>query len=202
MTRRAMAATLRRYRAEWQAALARRDYATTRTILDAAVSAVSKEASAELDTETRALHELLALDRRLEDVANRAVPARLPTVSYAFATAATRRFRRPWDRAMEGADHVGALKVLRQAIGALSRQMAKQARSQNVLIARLRRLQRTPLEFSPVPARCALCGGTTQPGIDSGRLFVCTECIHQAHDILADSSRPQGRRGINRPAGK
>jgi hypothetical protein len=60
-----MAATLRRYRAEWQAALARRDYAATRTILAAAVSAVSKEASADLDTETRALHELLALDRRL-----------------------------------------------------------------------------------------------------------------------------------------
>ena len=99
---------------------------------------------------------------------------------------------------MEGADHVGALKVLRQAIGALSRQMAKQARSQNVLIARLRRLQRTPLEFTPVPARCALCGCTTQPGIDSGRLFVCTQCIQQAHSILEDVSAPQGVRVSNR----
>src|SRR6267142_4422240 len=150
MTRRAMAATLRRYRAEWQAALARRDDARTRTILDAAVRAVSQESSAALDTETRALHELLALDRRLEDVTSRAVPARLPPAHYAFATVATRRFRRSWDRAMEGADHVGALKVLRRAIEALSRQMAKQARAQNVLMARLRRLQRTPLEFSPV----------------------------------------------------
>jgi hypothetical protein len=194
MTRRAIAATLRRYRAEWQAALARRDYATTRTILDAAVSAVSKEASAELDTETRALHELLALDRRLEDVANGSVPARLPPATHAFATATTRRFRRPWDRALDAADHVGALKVLRRAIDALSRQMAKQARAQHTLIARLRRLQRTPLEFSPVPARCALCGGTTQPGIDSGRLFVCRECIQQAHGILEDVSRPEGAR--------
>lgn len=194
MTRRAMAATLRRYRSEWQAALARRDYAATRTILDAAVSAVSKEASADLDTETRALHELLALDRRLEDVASRAVPPRLPPTSHAFATATTRRFRQPWDRAVDGADYVGAHKVLRRAIDALSRQMAKQARSQNVLIARLRRLQRTPLELSPVPARCALCGGTTQPGIDSGRLFVCTECIQQAHDILEDGRRPEGAR--------
>jgi hypothetical protein len=193
-----MAATLRRYRAEWQAALARRDYATTRTILDAAVSAVSKEASAELDTETRALHELLALDRRLEDVANQAVPARLPTANHAFATVATRRFRQPWDRAIGAADHAGALKVLRRALEALSRQMAKQARSQNVLIARLRRLQRTPLEFSPIPARCALCGGTTQPGIDSGRLFVCTECIQQAHSILGDVGAPQGGRANNR----
>jgi hypothetical protein len=202
MTRRAMAATLRRYRAEWQEALARRDYAATRTILDAAVSAVSKEASADLDTETRALHELLALDRRLEDVANRAVPPRLPPASHAFATATTRRFRRPWDRALDGADHVGARKVLRRAIDALSRQMAKQARSQHALVARLRRLQRTPLEFSPVPARCALCGGTTQPGIDSGRLFVCTECIRQAHAILADGGRLQGRKASNRPAVK
>jgi hypothetical protein len=197
-----MAATLRRYRSEWQAALARRDYAATRTILDAAVSAVSKEASADLDTETRALHELLALDRRLEDVANRAVPPRLPPASHAFATATTRRFRQPWNRAMDGADHVGARRVLRRAIDALSRQMAKQARAQHTLIARLRRLQRTPLEFSPVPARCALCGGTTQPGVDSGRLFVCAECIQQAHNILADVSRPQGRRVGNGPAAK
>jgi len=194
MTRRAMAATLRRYRSEWQAALARRDYAATRTILDAAVSAVSREASADLDTETRALHELLALDRRLEDVANRAVPPRLPPASHAFATATTRRFRQPWDRAVDGADYAGAHKVLRRAIDALSRQMAKRARSQHALVARLRRLQRTPLEFSPVPARCALCGGTTQPGIDSGRLFVCTECIQQAHDILEDRRRPEGAR--------
>jgi hypothetical protein len=192
VTRRATAATLRRYRAEWQAALARRDYATTRTILGAAVAAVSKEASADLDTETRALHELLALDRRLEDVADSVVPPRLPSVSHAFETVATRRFRRPWEQALEGADYNGALKVLRRAIGALSRRMAKQARSQQVLIARLRRLQRTPLEFSFVPARCAFCGGTTQPGIDSGRLFVCTECIHQAYSILGDVGRPQG----------
>ena len=198
MTRRAIAATLRRYRAEWQAALARRDYATTRTILNAAASAVSKEASAALEAETRALHELLALDRRLEDIAKRAVPARLPTASHAFATSATRRFRGPWDRAMEAALHVSALKVVRRAIEALSREMAKQARSQQVLIARLRRLQRTPLEFSPVPARCALCGGTTQPGIDSGRLFVCTECVQQAHNILADVSRHEGARLRNR----
>jgi hypothetical protein len=95
---------------------------------------------------------------------------------------------------VDGADYVGAHKVLRRAIDALSRQMAKQARSQNVLIARLRRLQRTPLELSPVPARCALCGGTTQPGIDSGRLFVCTECIQQAHAILEDGRRPEGAR--------
>jgi hypothetical protein len=202
MTRRAIAATLRRYRAEWQAALARRDYATTRTILDAAVSAVSKEASAELDTETRALHELLALDRRLEDMASRAVTARLPTANYAFETAATRRFRQPWDRAIGAADQDGAHKVLRRAIEAISRQVARQARSQNALIARLRRLQRTPLEFSSVPARCALCGGTTEPGIDSGRLFVCTECIQQAYSILAEVGRPQGRRVSTRPTGK
>jgi hypothetical protein len=190
-----MAATLRRYRAEWQAALARRDYATTRAILGAAVSAVAKEASAGLEAETRALHELLALDRRLEDVADRERPARLPLARHAFAIPETKRFRRPWDQAIEGADYVGASKVLRRAIATLSRQMARQARSQQVLIARLKRLQRTPLEFSPVPARCALCGGATQPGIDSGRLFICTECIHQAHGILGDIDRRQGGRG-------
>jgi hypothetical protein len=193
MTRRAIAATLRRYRAEWQAALARRDYATTRTILDAAVSAVSKEASADLDAETRALHELLALERRLEEVATRAVPAKLPPVTDAFKTATTRRFRGPWSRAMDAADHMAALKVIRQAIGALSRHMASQARAQHTLIARLRRLQRTPLEYSPTPARCALCGGTTRPGIDSGRLFVCTECVRQAHDIVADVVKAGGK---------
>src|SRR4029079_12229610 len=107
-------------------------------------------------------------------------------VSHAFETVATRRFRRPWEQALEGADYVGALKVLRRAIGALSRQMARRARSQQLLIARLRRLRRAPLECSFVPARCAFCGGTTRPGIDSGRLFVCTECIHQAYSILGD----------------
>jgi len=201
MTRRAIAATLRRYRAEWQAALARRDYATTRTILDAAVSAVSKEASADLDAETRALHELLALERRLEDVASRVIPAKLPPANDAFKTASTKRFRGPWDRALNAGDHAAALKVIRQAIGALSRHMAKQARAQHMLVARLRRLQRTPLEFSPTPARCALCGGTTRPGIDSGRLFVCTECVRQAHDILADVVKPGGKVG-KRPAVK
>jgi hypothetical protein len=193
MTRRAIAATLRRYRAEWQAALARRDYAKTRAILDAAVSAVAKEASADLDAETRALHELLALERRLEDVASRAIPAKLPAATDAFKTATTRRFRGPWDRSLKAADPAAALKVVRQAIGALSRHMAKQARAQQMLIARLRRLQRTPLEYSPTPARCALCGGTTRPGIDTGRLFVCTECVRQAHDILADIAKAGGR---------
>lgn len=195
MTRRAMAATLRRYRAEWRAALARRDYATTRTILDAAVYAVSKEASADLDGETRALHELLALERRLEDVASRAIPAKLPPANDAFKTATTRRFRAPWDRAMNAAKHAAALKVIRQAIGALSRHMAREARAQHMLIARLRRLQRTPLEYSPTPSRCALCGGTTRPGIDSGRLFVCTECVRQAHDIVADVVKAGGKVG-------
>jgi len=185
----------------WHAALARRDYATTRTILDAAVSAVSKEASADLDAETRALHELLALERRLEDVASRVIPARLPPANDAFKTASTKRFRGPWDRALNAGDHAAALKVIRQAIGALSRHMAKQARAQHMLVARLRRLQRTPLEFSPTPARCALCGGTTRPGIDSGRLFVCTECVRQAHDILADVVKPGGKVG-KRPAVK
>jgi hypothetical protein len=195
MTRHEMAATLRRYRAEWQAALARRDYATTRAFLGAAVCAVANEASTQLEAETRALHELLALDRRLEDVVDREQPARLPLASHAFAITETKRFRRPWDQAIDGADYVGASKVLRRAIAALSSRMARQARSQQVLIARLKRLQRTPLEFSPVPARCALCGGTTQPGIDSGRLFICTECIHQAHGILGDIDRREGGRG-------
>jgi hypothetical protein len=193
-----MAAILRRYRAEWRAALARRDYATTRTILGAAVSAVSQEASAALDTETRALHELLALDRRLQDVADGHVPPRLPPVRHAFAIPSTKRFRQPWDRALVAADHVGASKVLRRAIAILSRQMAKQARSQQALIGRLRRLQRAPLEFSPVPARCAFCGGVDQPGVDSGRLFICTECVQQAHGILGEVGKRRGRRDVPR----
>ena len=162
--------------------------------MGAALAAVSKEAGAELDTETRALHELLAFDRRLEDVAAREVPPRLPPASHAFATPATRRFRRPWDRAVEGADYVGASRILRRAIATLSRQMAKQARSQQLLIERLRRRLRTPLEFSPDPARCAFCGGTNQPGIDSGTLFICTECVHQAYGIVGEVSRRQGGR--------
>jgi hypothetical protein len=95
-------------------------------------------------------------------------------------------------------DHLAALKVIRQAIGALSRHMAKQARAQHMLIARLRRLQRTPLEYSPTPARCALCGGTTRAGIDSGRLFVCIECVRQAHDIVADVAKPGGKSASGR----
>jgi hypothetical protein len=102
------------------------------------VSAVSKEASADLDAETRALHELLALERRLEEVATRAIRRSCRLVTDAFKTATTRRFRGPWSRAMDAADHMAALKVIRQAIGALSRHMASQARAQHTLIARLR----------------------------------------------------------------
>jgi len=195
VTRRAMAATLRRYRAEWQAALARRDYAATRAILGAALSAVSKEASADLDVETRALNQLLALDRRLQDIVDGEAPLRFPPVSQAFAAPSTRRFRQPWERAIDCEDHAVAATVVRRAIAAISRQMAKRARSQQVLIDRLRRLQRTPLQFSPGAARCAFCGGTQQAGIDSGRLFMCTECIQQAYDILADTRRHNGARG-------
>jgi hypothetical protein len=180
VTRPAIAATLRRYRAEWQAALARRDYATTRTILGAALSAVSEEASANLNAETRALNELLALGRRVQDIADGEAPVRFPPSRQAFATPSTRRFRRLWDRAIEGKNHVVASKVLQRAIAALSGQIATRARSQQVLIDRLRRLQRTPLQFSLAPARCAFCGGAQQPGVDSGGLFICMECIQSS----------------------
>jgi hypothetical protein len=193
MTRRARAAALRRYRAEWRAALARRDYATTRTVLGAALSAVSKEASADLDTETRGLNDLLALERRLQDISDGEAPVRFPPARRAFETPSTRPFRQPWDLAIDTADYRGASRLLRRAIAALSRQMAKRARSQALLIDRLRRLQRTPLQFRALPERCALCGGTKQPGVDSGRLFICIECIEQAYDILADSHRRSER---------
>ena len=192
MTRRATAATLRRYRAQWRAALARRDYATTRSIISTALDTVSKAASAKLDTDVRALHGLLALERRLQDIADGEVPARLPAAGHAFAVPSTKRFHGPWGRAVEAADYVAASKVLRTAIAAISRRMASRARSQQALINQLRRLQRAPLEFSAVPARCALCGGTDHPGIDSGTLFICAECIQKAAEILAETAGPQG----------
>src|SRR5437867_5649576 len=199
VTRRSMAATLRRYRAEWQSALARRDYASTRTILGAALSAVSGEASAELDTETRALHRLLALDRRVQDIADGGAPARVPPIGQAFAIPSTKRFRGSWDRAVEEADYVGASKVLRQAISALSRRVVQRTRAQQAVISRLRTLQRTPLEFSPAPARCAFCGGTNHPGVDSGRLFICAECIEKACEILAETAGRRNARASARP---
>jgi hypothetical protein len=193
VTRRATAATLRRYRAEWQAALARRDYARTRAILGTALDAVSKEASAELETEVRALHGLLALERRLLDIADGEVPARLPRAVHAFAVPSTKRFRGPWDLAVERADYLTASKVLREAIAAISRRMASQIRSQQALISQLRKLQRAPLKFSE-PARCALCGGADHPGIDSGTLFICAECIEKATEILAETAAPHDAR--------
>jgi hypothetical protein len=195
VTRRAVAATLRRYHAEWQAALARRDYARTRTILGDALTAVSTQANAQLDSETRALHELLALDRRLQGIADGEAPARLPLVKHAFAIAPTRRFRGPWERAIDAADYVGASRVLRRCLAILSRRMAEQTRTQQLLIARLKRLQRTPLRFSHEPARCALCGGDRLPGVDSGRLFVCRECVQKASEILADAGRDRNPSG-------
>ena len=193
MTRRTTAATLRRYRAEWQAALARRDYAATRAILGTALDVVSKEASAKLETEVRALHDLLALERRLQAIAD-GVRARFPAPGPAFAVPSTKRFRGPWGRAIEGADYVAASKVLRGAIAAISRRMASQSRSQQALITQLRRLQRAPLKFSAVPARCALCGGADHPGIDSGTLFICAECIQKASEILAETAGPHDTR--------
>jgi hypothetical protein len=190
-----MAEALRRYRAEWKAALARRDYTKTRAILRTALSAVSKDAGSELDIDTRALHELLALERRLQSITDGEAPARIPPARHAFGLPSTRRFRGPWDRAIGEANHAVASKVLRRAIAALSRRMARRTRAQQTLINRLRRLQRTPLEFSPVPARCAFCGGTDDPGIDSGRLFVCTDCIQQAYEILAEAGGRQGAKG-------
>jgi hypothetical protein len=194
VTRRATAATLRRYRAEWQAALARRDYAATRTILGAALDAVSKEASASIESEVRALHALLALERRLQDIADGQVRARLPPDDHAFAVPSTRSFRGPWVRAIEGADYVAASKVVRGAIAAISRRMASHARSQQALINQLRRLQRAPLRFSSAPARCALCGGADHPGIDSGTLFICADCIQKAAEILAERGPLHGAR--------
>ena len=184
-----MASTLRQYHAEWQAALARRDYARTRAILGEAMAAVSAQSSARLEVETRALHELLALERRLQVVADGDAPARLPAVTHAFAAASTRRFRGPWERALAAADHAGAARVLRRGLAVLSRRMADETRSQQALIARLQRLQRTPLKLHPAPARCALCGGDREPGVDSGRLFVCAECVRNAAEILAAAGR-------------
>jgi hypothetical protein len=189
-----MAVTLRRYRAEWRAALARRDYQATRAILGAAVSAVSREAAGSLDTETRALHELLALERRLQAIADGDAPLRLPAAGHAFGVPSTARLRRPWDQAVQGDNRAVAFKVLRQAIAALSRRMAQRARAQQALIARLQRLQRAPLQLGLAPARCAFCGGTELPGIDSGRLFMCADCVQQAHDLLADTRPPKGPR--------
>ncbi len=194
MTRRAVASTLRRYHAEWQAALARRDYAKTRAILGEAMAAVSAQSSARLDAETRALHELLALERRLQGMADGDAPPRLPAVKHAFAAAPTRRFSGPWQRALAASDYVGAARVLRRCLAILSRRMADETRSQQALIARLQRLQRTPLQFRAAPARCALCGGDRESGVDSGRLFVCAECVRKAAEILADAGRDREER--------
>ena len=184
---RATAAALRRYRAEWRAAIARRDYAATRSILGAALSAVSEEGRADLDVETQALNELLALERRLQDIIAGEVRARVPPVRQAFAVPSTRRFRGTWDRAIAGVDYEGAARILRQAIAALSRRIAKRANARQALVKRLKRLQRAPLEFNPTPTRCAFCGGTNHPGVDSGKLFVCTECIEKACEILDEA---------------
>jgi hypothetical protein len=184
-----VASTLRHYHAEWQAALARRDYARTRSILGEAMAAVSAQSSARLEAETRALNELLALERRLQRIVEGDAPARLPAVKHAFAAPSTRRFLRAWERTLAAADAAGAALVVRRCLAALSRRMAAQTRSQQALIARLQRLQRTPLRFRAAPARCALCGGDREPGIDSGRLFVCAECVRKAAEILAEAGR-------------
>jgi Arc/MetJ-type ribon-helix-helix transcriptional regulator len=183
------AAALRQYRAEWKAAWARRDYAKTRTILAAAMATLSRETTDELDLETRALHELLALDRRLESIATGEGPSQLPPARQAFEAPSTRGFRDQWQRAVDRADYGSASSVVREAIASVSRQLARRTRSQQALIERLRRLQRRPLEFRSVPMRCALCGGTEQPGVDSGRLFICTDCVLKANEILAEHAR-------------
>jgi hypothetical protein len=188
VTRRATAATLRRYRAEWRGALARRDYAATRTILGTALDAVSQEASARLAIDVRALHGLLALERRLQDISEGEAPARFPPAVHAFSVPATKRFREPWGRAVEETDYVTASKVLRSALAAISRRMAGHTRSQQALIGQLRRLQRAPLKLSSAPARCALCGCVDHRGIDSGTLFVCAQCIQRASEILAEAA--------------
>ncbi|HEV7501657.1 MAG TPA: hypothetical protein VGQ33_16695 [Vicinamibacteria bacterium] len=193
MTPRAMAATLRRYRAEWRAALARRDYAATRSILGDALSAVSADTRAALAAETRALNELLALDRRLQDLRDGGARGRIPAARHAFAIPLTQPFGEAWQSAIDQNDHAVASRALGQAIAAVSRRMARKARSQQALIGRLRRLQRTPLEFSAGPARCAFCGGTDQPGIDSGRLFLCADCVRKASEILAEAGAPRDR---------
>src|SRR4029079_16594518 len=148
--------------------------------------------------EVRALHALLALERRLQAVADGEGPARLPPLRPALSVPAATRFRGPWGRAVEERDYIGALKVLHGAVAAISRRMASQARSQRELIHQMRRLQRAPLRFSPELARCALCGGTQHPGIDSGTLFVCADCIHKASEILAEAARQGAKRATGR----
>src|SRR5262249_54430855 len=133
-----------------------------------------------------ALHELLVLDRRLEAIADAEAPARLPPSNVAFAVPSTEPFGAPWHAAVERADYPQASRILREAVAALSRHLLKRTRSQQAMIGRLKRLQRAPLSFSAVWTRCAFCGGTSQPGVDSGRLFICRECVRIAFSILAE----------------
>ena len=151
------------------------------------MAAVSKEASADLDIETRALHQLLALDRCVQGIRDGEAPRRTPTAKSAFAVASTRRFRGPWERAVLAVDYIGAADILRRAIAALSRRIAKRTRTQQALINRLQRLQRKPFEFSAAPSRCAFCSATNQAGIDSGLLFICAECVQQAYEIVVEA---------------
>jgi hypothetical protein len=177
MTRRTTAATLRRYRAEWQAALAQRDYAKTRRILGVALSTISTDTLRDLDYDTRSLNALLALDRRLESIREGEAPMRMAFATEAFAASATTRFREAWREAVKTADCPRASKIVRDAIAAVSRALATRARSQQVLIARLKKLQRVPLRLSSSPSRCAFCGGISQPRLDPATYLLCvTSC--------------------------
>jgi hypothetical protein len=169
--------------------LARRDYAKTRAILAEAMSTLSRETNEELDAEARALQELLALDRRLDAIMTGEAPTQPPAARLAFGAPSTSLFRDSWQAAVDAADYSSATRVVRDAIASVSRKLVNRTRSQQALIERLKRLQRTPLEFCPVPSRCALCGDTGQPGVDSGRLFVCVQCIVKANEILAEHAR-------------
>jgi hypothetical protein len=188
MSRRSIAASLRRYRSEWRAALKKRDYMKTRKLAGAALSAVASQNSQDLAPETRALHELLALDRRLQAVANGEAPARLPRARAAFAVPPASEFSMRWQAAVDAADFAQASRIVSGAIAALSRQLLKRIRSQQALIRRLKHLQRKPLSFNPVPTRCAFCGGSDQPGVDSGHLFLCETCVRMAYAMLAEEA--------------
>jgi hypothetical protein len=192
MSRRTTAARLRRYRSEWQAALKRRDFIKTRKLAGAALSAVASQNSQDLARETQALHELLALDRRLQAIANGEAPARLPSARAAFTLPSTRELGLRWQSAVDAADFAQASRVVSGAVAALSRQLLERSRSQQALIRRLKHLQRKPLSFNPVPNRCAFCGGSDQTGVDSGSLFMCETCVRMAFALLAEEA--EGRK--------
>ena len=179
----------RRYLRQWRAAAARGDVARMRSVAEKALRAAAEAASAEMRPEREAMDELLAAQRRIELAAGGEAAPRMPAALRAFDRSGLKRYRRAWAKAVGSSDHGLAARVVRDAIGTLSRRIALKLAGHARVRARLARLRSAPLAYRP-DAACSFCGRGHQRAAGRGRLAICADCAAVCAELIRGATDP------------